>query len=77
LTHSFRGFSPWSLGPVALGLWQHGTSWWEYMAEEVCSPHGDWEAKKEKQEGAGITVFPIDLTSSHEALACEGSTTSQ
>jgi hypothetical protein len=20
-------FSPWSLGPVALGLWQGGTSW--------------------------------------------------
>jgi hypothetical protein len=26
--------SVWSLSRIALGLWQHGMSWWEYMAEE-------------------------------------------
>jgi hypothetical protein len=29
--HSFRGFCPWLLGPVALDLWGGSTSWWEHI----------------------------------------------
>lgn len=31
LAHGFKGFNPWSPGPVALGLWQHRTPWQEQV----------------------------------------------
>lgn len=35
LTHGFVDLSPWSLGPVILGLWWYYVSWPEPMAEEA------------------------------------------
>jgi hypothetical protein len=39
LAHCFRGFSPWSDGFIALGLWKYRKLWQKGMAEEKCSPH--------------------------------------
>jgi hypothetical protein len=40
LAYSFRGFSPWSPGLVALGLWHHhNTFQQEHRTEEPCLPH--------------------------------------
>jgi hypothetical protein len=47
---SFRVFSPWSLGPVALDLWCHITSWWKTVAEEVYLSYGSKEAKRKRME---------------------------
>jgi hypothetical protein len=55
LTHDFRGFGPWPLGPVALGLGEHSTSRQECIVEEVCSPPGGQEAKREE---GGIPISP-------------------
>jgi hypothetical protein len=38
--------------PVALGLWQHNTSW----GEKACSPHGSREAKRKKDWSPQIPV---------------------
>jgi hypothetical protein len=46
LACSFKGFNLQLLGPVALDLWQHGTSWQEHMV--VCLPRGSWETEEEE-----------------------------
>jgi hypothetical protein len=48
LSHGFRSSGSRLLGPVALGLWQHNTSWWEHVVEETCLPHEGWEAERGK-----------------------------
>jgi hypothetical protein len=35
LIHGFKGFSSYSLSHIALGLWQHSTSWQKHMVEEA------------------------------------------
>jgi hypothetical protein len=57
LAHSFRGFSPWSLGPFALGLSWHSTAWQQCVVEEA-------ESKETEERGQGLNipfkgVFPM------------------
>jgi hypothetical protein len=69
------------LGPVILGLWWCGISWWECIVVEVCLSPGNLEAKRER-EGLGsqypLQVHdPSELTSFHLALPPKVSSTSQ
>uniref|UniRef100_A0A8C0ZST5 Small ribosomal subunit protein uS4 N-terminal domain-containing protein n=1 Tax=Castor canadensis TaxID=51338 RepID=A0A8C0ZST5_CASCN len=41
----------WFVDPVALDLWQGSISWWEHMAEEDCSAHGQ-QARERKELGS-------------------------
>lgn len=50
----FRGLSPWSIGPLALGSRQNilaGNTWWS-----KAHLNGDQEA--EREEGAGVPISP-------------------
>jgi hypothetical protein len=58
LVHIFVGFSPWSVGHVAFGLWQGEHSGGKHMMEQTSSPHGQ-EVKKEKKK---------ELSYSHNSL---------
>jgi hypothetical protein len=49
LAHSFRGFSPQSVGLLVFGLWQPRTAWQEQVAEEAFSPHSGQETKRDRK----------------------------
>jgi hypothetical protein len=53
MAHSFRGFTPWHVGPVASCLNWGKTSCQECVVEQSYSPHGGQEAK-EREEGLGF-----------------------
>lgn len=42
---SCRGFCPWLLELIALGLWPNTTSWWKHIPEEACSPPDSWDTR--------------------------------
>lgn len=60
---SFRSFSPLSLVHVALGLWRHSTSWWEYVVKEAererKGPHGPLRNTPDPNRAYGH-LFPSD-----------------
>lgn len=68
--HHSGGLKPWSLDPMALGLWQHCTSWQGVHGREMCPPHGSQEAKMETGRDQSPNnptkpslAYPNDLTS--------------
>lgn len=74
-----RGFSPWSLGVVALGLWSPIVG---ACGGSKLSPHDVQETKKEIGEGKGplapSTQYPSSgLTSSYQPSPREDSTIAQ
>jgi hypothetical protein len=46
------------LGPIVLGLWKNSTSYWEWVAEAVCSLHGTWEANREMDKYRVFFMWP-------------------
>jgi hypothetical protein len=55
LDHSFRGFIPWllDLSPWACIEAKHLGK--EYVVEQICTPHGNQDAEKEKGLGQDIS----------------------
>lgn len=47
MAHRFRGFGPWSLVPVALGLWQHMVG--ARDRERLCTSR--WPGSRELRRG--------------------------
>jgi hypothetical protein len=46
-SHYFRVFSPWSLGPIVVGLWWGRTSWWRVHGRVkllISWQEADWES---------------------------------
>jgi hypothetical protein len=52
LTHTFRGFSAFSLGSVVSGLWEGRSSLW---VEQSGSLHGHQEAERRSGQGPSIS----------------------
>lgn len=56
MVHSFEDFSPWLVGPVALGLWEDGVSWQRYVVEETALLMA--RNQEEEETGAPFTGIP-------------------
>jgi hypothetical protein len=63
LAQGFRNFSPWSLSPVALGLWWGRTLWWRecdrtMMPISWCMERRERERGREKERRTEVPITP-------------------